>query len=210
MKEIEEFVLQQFREARDQFLSVHTMDIRRWALIKAREYSGFNFKACNRWINVFKRRNRISSRRIQKLVKRSTVKNIDQLISESNKFRDDVKVMLHRYEPGCVWNTDQTGFKYEIVSNRTLTWKGARTTIGTAYSPKNKLTHSYTVQYVISYDGSIIDKLYVCLQVICTFPVNYFICLNMVYLYLIGTVRKVWSNGRKNFIFSPKFDHICK
>lgn len=69
------------------------------------------------------------------------------------------------YEKENIWNTDQTGFKYEVLSTRSLTWKGERTTIGTAFSPKNKVTHSYTVQYIIAYDGSILPQVYVCLQV---------------------------------------------
>lgn len=158
-------MISQFRDARDKFLSVHTIDIRRWALIKAREYPGLKFKACDSWIGVLKRRNRISSRKIQKFVKRSSVKDMDKILEDAAKFRQEVNAMIPLYEPGNIWNTDQTGFKYEIVSNRTLTSKGERKTLGTSYSPKNKATHSYTVQYVVSYDGSIIPQVYVCLQV---------------------------------------------
>ncbi|XP_035708085.1 uncharacterized protein LOC118435775 isoform X1 [Folsomia candida] len=164
MREIENFVLERFREARTGFLPIHTIDIRRWALIKAKEYPGFNFKACDTWISTFKRRNRISSRKVQKLVKRSTVKEMDQILQQTENFRHHIQPLLNIYEKENIWNTDQTGFKYEILSNRTLTWKGERTTIGTAFSPKNKVTHSYTVQYIIAYNGSILPQVYVCLQ----------------------------------------------
>lgn len=90
MCEIEDFVLERFREARNGFLPIHTIDIRQWALIKSRDYPGFNFKACDTWITTFKHRNRISSRKIQKLIKRSTVKNMDQLLGRTEKFRNEI------------------------------------------------------------------------------------------------------------------------
>lgn len=146
------------------------MDIRRWALIKAKEYTGFKFKACDTWVGIIKRRNRISSRKIQKLVKRSSVKDLDQILAQSSRFQQYINSMIPSFEPNNIWNTDQTGFKYEILPNRTLTWKGERKSLATAYSPKNKVTHSYTVQYIIAYDGSILPQVYICLQVFFAYP----------------------------------------
>lgn len=163
--EIEHHVLQLFREARQEFRSVHTMDLRRWAVSKANEYPGFKLKASDSWIARFRSRNRISSRRIQKLVNRSSIRDMEQIGLMAEEFRNEMQPLISVHDPTLVWNTDQTGFKYEIVSNRTLSWKGERSTFGSAISPKNKVTHSYTVQYTITYAGRILPKVFVCLQV---------------------------------------------
>jgi len=63
-----------------------------------------------------------------------------------------------------IWNSDQVGFNYEILDNRTLSWKGEKRTFGCGFSSKNKATQSYTVQYVISMSGQIIGPAYICLQ----------------------------------------------
>lgn len=67
---------------------------------------------------------------------------MQDILSNTIKFRDEIKQIIPAYEPSNIWNTDQTGFKYEMVPSRTLTWKGERSTFGTAFSPKNKATHS--------------------------------------------------------------------
>lgn len=93
---------------------------------------------------------------------------MEQLKLSAIAFQEQIKPLLEKYDPANVWNTDQTGFKYELVSTRTLSHKGERTTLVSVNSPKNKVTHSYTVQYTIGLDGSVFNKVFVCLQVILT------------------------------------------
>lgn len=63
-----------------------------------------------------------------------------------------------------IWNEDQLGFSYELINIRTLSHKGERRITLTSTSPKNKATHSYTAQYMISMSGKIVGKPFICLQ----------------------------------------------
>ena len=67
-------------------------------------------------------------------------------------------------EPHLRVNMDQIGFNYELVSSRTLTYRGEKTVFGYAQSPTNKVTHSYTVQYFINAAGGVVGKVCLCLQ----------------------------------------------
>ncbi|OXA49720.1 Tigger transposable element-derived protein 6 [Folsomia candida] len=121
---------------------------KKWAIVKASEFPGFVFKASHSWLTVFKRRNKIVSRKIQKLVSFREVKDIEQIQNDAEYFRNQIVPMLQNFSPDKIFNTDQTGFRYEMTSTRTLSKKG----------------ESYTVQYVISYAGEILDPLFICLQ----------------------------------------------
>lgn len=156
--------MEKFNEARSDFRPVHDTDLRRWGLFKAAEYEGLIFKGSKKWLASLKTRNGISSRKIQKLVSKRSVRDIDQITATAVSFRQQMKSLMPNFLASNILNTDQTGFTYEITSTRTLSWKGERKTLGTANSPTNKATHSYTVQYVIAYDGTIFDKVFICLQ----------------------------------------------
>ena len=72
-------------------------------------------------------------------------------------------LVLANYLPENVLNTDQSGFNYEMKSNRTLSFKGEKVTHG-AVKSKNASTHSYTIQPTISMAGTLVGKLFICLQ----------------------------------------------
>jgi len=154
-----------FHEARSQHIIVHDFDMRRWGMQKARSYPGFKFSASDSWVLRLKQRNGIVSRRVQKLVSFREVKKQQELQEAINSFRTEMNSVIPDYSPRYVINTDQTGFKYEICSTRTLSYKGERRTFGAANSPTNRSTHSFTVQYLISLSGEIVGDVYVCLQV---------------------------------------------
>jgi hypothetical protein len=67
------------------------------------------------------------------------------------------------YENNHILNTDQYGFCYELYSNRTLSEFGEKNTVVCADS-LNAISHSYTIQPLISFEGKLIGKLYICLQ----------------------------------------------
>ncbi|OXA48191.1 Tigger transposable element-derived protein 6 [Folsomia candida] len=138
--------------------AIYDIDLRRWGLLTAAEYEGLVFKGSKKWLASLKTRNGISSRRIQKLVSKRAVRDMDQITATAALFRQQMKSLIPKFLPSNILNTDQTGFNYEMTSTRTLSWKGERKTLGSANSPTNKVTHSYTVQYVIAYDGTIFDK----------------------------------------------------
>ncbi|CAF5064894.1 unnamed protein product, partial [Rotaria magnacalcarata] len=51
-----------FENARENYLPVHDLDLRRWALQKAKEISLGDFSASAHWVLMFKRRHNIVSR----------------------------------------------------------------------------------------------------------------------------------------------------
>lgn len=162
---IEKHVVEQFNEARMQFLSVHDFDFKRWAMHKAIEFPGLNFKASESWLLCLKKRNGISSRKVQKFVSFRSIRDREEILANAENYRAEMLPIIEEYDPKKVWNTDQTGFKYEILSTRSLSHKGEKMTLGASHSPKNKATHSYTVQYIISLAGEIVGDAFICLQV---------------------------------------------
>lgn len=67
------------------------------------------------------------------------------------------------FEQSAVWNFDQTGFNYEPANLRTLSFKGERDT-NILLDSRNKNTHSYTVQPMLSRDGRLFGKFLIVLQ----------------------------------------------
>jgi len=122
------------------------------------------FKASVKWIDNFKARNGIVSRKVQKIVSCKDIERSTILEDKANSFRKTMQDFTSVFPTSHIWNTDQVGFCYELIDGRTLSWKGEHRTFGCGFSPKNKATHSYTVQYIISMDGSIVGNAFVCLQ----------------------------------------------
>ena len=60
-------------------------------------------------------------------------------------------------------NTDQLGIELKPHSNRTWTYRGEKSTWASVSSTV-AATHSFTIQPIITMDGSVIDQLYVCLK----------------------------------------------
>ena len=58
-------------------------------------------------------------------------------------------------------NTDQSRFEYEITSTRTQSMTGQKTTEVASVA---SITHSYTIQVLISISGRLAKKLYICFQ----------------------------------------------
>ena len=164
MKEVRKCVLENFLEARDQCKIIKTVNIQQWAIQKATAIGLHNFKASESWATAFKSKHRISSRKVTHLVNRHEVTNMDQILKKAEQFKKQVKSRMPEYKPHLIINTDQCGFNYELVSGRTLTQKGVKKVFGYAKSPKNLVTHSYTVQFTISAAGTIVGNVFVCLQ----------------------------------------------
>jgi hypothetical protein len=67
------------------------------------------------------------------------------------------------YLPSQIFNSDQSGFNYEIHSGRTLDFVGVKSVEGVVQSISST-THSYTIQPTISADGNLLSPLFVALQ----------------------------------------------
>ena len=136
-----------------------------WAIEAARKVKLDDFTAGRTFVQDFKKAHRISSRRITKFVTLRTRADEPKIIAEAKKFVNEINEvkLITPYDDEHVWNTDQSGFNYEIVSRRTLSDNGEKKTF-TLVQNMNALTHSYTIQVLISNAGVLAPKLFICFQ----------------------------------------------
>ncbi len=116
------FLLQEIR------LPVHDIDLKRWGLQKAKQINFNQFKASNTWLLNFKKKFSICSRKITKFVTSSHRQDDANIKQNAENFVENSKLKLQNYLPNQVLNSDQSGFKYDITGNRTLSVSGERTT----------------------------------------------------------------------------------
>jgi hypothetical protein len=159
---INKFVLTQFKNSRDKKLPIHDIDLKRWANVCAKQLN-IKFNVSNYWVSKFKKANRIRSRKVTKFVSYNNLKDSAKLIDTCNNFVKNAINQFKNYENSHILNTDQSGFCYELYSNRTLSEIGEKHTVVCADS-LNAISHSYTIQPLISFEGKLVGKLYICLQ----------------------------------------------
>lgn len=162
---ISQYVLEQFNSASDRNLSIHDLDLKRWAL-KAREVVHLPsqlFTASSKWIHNFKIQHGIVSRKINKFVTQAHILNKAELLEQSSNYVSQVKLEIGLLGTANVYNSDQSGFNLETHAGRTLASKGSLKVECLAQS-LNSLTHSYTIQPLISADGILKSPLLIVLQ----------------------------------------------
>lgn len=162
-EKIDAHVDQRVQESRRNLHIVRGYMIQTWASEYARAIGAVNFKASLSWLNRFKKRHGIGSRKIGKTTSRAKEDNKDTIQSNKFAFLDDFDRQRLRFHNGLIFNFDQSGFEYEMSSGRTLSWIGERDTIAIV-DQANMATHSYTIQPVVSRDGKMLGKLLICLQ----------------------------------------------
>lgn len=163
--QISKYVLEQFQKACDKSLPIHDLDLKRWAL-KARNEVNLSchlFMASTKWVHNFKIRHRIISRKINKFVTKTQLTNKEQLVEEANEFVTRVKSNISLLGEDNVYNSDQSGFNLETHAGRTLSFKGSLKIECLAQS-LNSLTHSYTIQPILSASGVLKSPLLIVLQ----------------------------------------------
>lgn len=161
--QIDRFVYSRFIDARFKKLPVHEYQLKRWALEKAGHLDDEGFRASDHWVHQFKKRNNIVSRKVTELGNRAMNDQRDQIRRGRQRFLDDYASIRHLFRPHLIWNTDQSGFRYELSNERTLSLKGERDTTLDVDS-QNKNRHSYTIQPTVSRDGRLVGKLLICLK----------------------------------------------
>jgi hypothetical protein len=92
--QIGSFVYDSFMKARSQLLSVHNIDLRRWAMKKAVELSDHIFIDSDYWIYRFKKRHNIFSRKVTKLLTEREVENKDVIKKSADDFVTSVKKLF--------------------------------------------------------------------------------------------------------------------
>jgi hypothetical protein len=163
LNQIDSFVYNSFDNARQQLLSVHDIDLKRWGLQKGSELGDKTFTASNHWLYEFKKRHNIVSRKITKLVTKRDVLDKDIINKSADDFVCDAGKVISNYNPNYVLNTDQSGLQLEMFSNRTLSYEGEKLTLSIVRSTNNT-THSYTVQPTITMNGNLLGPLFLCLK----------------------------------------------
>lgn len=151
-REVWNYTLEKFLEAVQLKLIVHDCNLRFWAMEKARELKIPNFSISKGWLHKFKIRNRIVSRKINKLISLKEFNKSDDLKQLAEQFNARVNLEARLYEKSEIFNTDQSGFNLEMHSGRTLAPKGVKN-VEACVQNLNATTHSYTIQPVISADG---------------------------------------------------------
>jgi hypothetical protein len=144
-------------------LIVHDYDLQRWALNKQKEIQIEGFKASHNWVWKFKNANRIVSRKVTKIVTESYSKERSNINTTAELFVRSCENYFEDYLPSQIFNSDQSGFNYEIHSGRTLDFVGVKSVEGVVQSISST-THSYTIQPTISADGDLLSPLFVVLQ----------------------------------------------
>jgi hypothetical protein len=167
MIEINKAVRMKFEAAREYGIPVHENDLRRWALETNDAFGDMriNFIASRGWLNRFKATNRIVDRKITKFVSRVNIENADEKMRQADEFVKKIRFYLSSFShlPDEFYNTDQSGFEREFHKQRTLEIKGMQQVTGSVQS-ENALTHSYTIQPIISMSGRLVKPMLVILQ----------------------------------------------
>jgi hypothetical protein len=156
-------VYTKFLDARKKMAPVHGRMICRWALIEAPHLNLTTFRASPSWLLKFKRRYGIVSRKITSYIGRAKFSSGAEIAESIANFSLNYSMILPLFTQDRIFNFDQTGFNYEPANLRTLSLRGERDT-NLLLESRNKATHSYTTQPMISRSGLLYPKLLVCLQ----------------------------------------------
>jgi len=111
----------------------------------------------------FKQKHRIVSRKINKFVTKKSIENKEKLEQEVKTFVEKIKTHIFLVGEENVLNSDQSGFNLEMHTGRTLALKGQETVEALTQSV-NSMTHSYTIQPLISAKGVLFSPLLIVLQ----------------------------------------------
>ena len=71
-------------------------------------------------MNKFKRAHRITSQKITKFITRKTLEDSKDLTKTAEEFMNNVKSFVNDIGLENVYNSDQSGFQFEMYSGRTL------------------------------------------------------------------------------------------
>src|SRR5207253_2755808 len=112
-----------------------------------------------------KKEHRIVSRRITHFVTKAEVTSEDEILSRAKAFVrfTNEEIRNCKTDASNIFNSDQSGFSYELQPKRTLALKGGKHERANV-SSKNKCSHSYTIMPLISMDGKLHSPLLICTQ----------------------------------------------
>lgn len=173
MQEINEAVIEKFNETRAAGLTVHDDQLKEWALNLQRERNGPRyFRASDHWVHKLKRNNMIGGRKITKYVTQRELLKEHERLEKIENFRSTFRGINYYFPRRLILNTDQSGYNYELVDQRTLERVGTRDVLAVVGSA-SKISHSYTIQPLVTRDGRLVGKLFIIFkETDGTFPVT--------------------------------------
>ena len=111
------------------------------------------------WIHQFKKKHKVVSRKITKLVTTRDVDSQTSIYQSAGSFADNARKIANNYDHNLIINTDQSGLQLEMFGDQMLSYQGEQLTLGSIRSISNS-THSHTVQPIISISGRWIGPLF--------------------------------------------------
>lgn len=163
LEKVAEHTWKMFKTTREQHHRVHDSDIAKWALVKAKELNINQFRASDSWILRFKRRYGITDRAITRVVTRRQRVEQQELQKQVDRFVREFHQKYPTIDPSLIENTDQSGIKFEITTNRTLDICGVKQVYGVSANI-GATSHSYSLQPRIVADGTLRPVMLVVLQ----------------------------------------------
>lgn len=165
VEELHQCLWQHFTEQRSSYNTVRDQDLQVWAINFAGDLGLEGFKASASFVFRWKQRFGVVSRRVTKVISKRNLLSQDEKESRAKEFTSKINKMVEKdkVQHSNVFNADQTGIPYEIVSNRTHSYRGEKSTFASVQSV-NSTKHSFTAMILISADGRIRGKTLVCLQ----------------------------------------------
>ncbi|KAK0419619.1 hypothetical protein QR680_014236 [Steinernema hermaphroditum] len=141
---------------------INDRDLHLEALEIARRKNHTTFKAGPTFILEFKKKNNIVSRKVTQSTTTKQFVDVERQKEVCQEFRDGMKSLISNHpNKKKIFNSDQTGLKLELRAGRTLAIKGSKQ-VRVVVQRENALTHSLTLQPVISANGFLQTPMMVC------------------------------------------------
>ena len=103
----------------------------------------------------------ISSHKITKVISSKSEIDNDKVMEQGCNFVEYATKKLVNFDRSIIVNSDQSGFNYELHSNRHYTRKRYRVC---SVNSLNAVSHSYTIQPTLNSNGNFIGKCLLVLQ----------------------------------------------
>lgn len=144
-------------------LPLKTYMIKGFGRRAARAENATWFKASYKWVNTFKKNNRLSSRKVTKKISRPRFENQEMIEESLLEFLNHYARISDHFDPRMIWNIDQSGIEYESSNERVVGRTGARD-IYLRVDSMSKTTHTFTAQPIFTRDGRLTGPLTLCMQ----------------------------------------------
>lgn len=161
--ELDKVLMAKFNLARESLKPVTYHDLRLWAVQMAKDIGMNNFTASRSWIDRFKHKHGIRQRKTSRFISLKEVHSREKIEESAALFKIQLSAITNLFNPKYVINTDQTGCEFQIMTNRTYSHQGEKSTLVSTKNP-SKISHSYTAQYTVTLDGTLLQRVFLCMQ----------------------------------------------